>query len=41
MGRGVLLYDKKKIFANHKDGDYMIVIFGVSGLEVFRRGHII
>jgi hypothetical protein len=41
MGRGVLLHYQKRLFANHGGGDDTIVIFGVSGLGVFGRGHTI
>jgi hypothetical protein len=41
MGRGVLLHHEKRLFANHRSSDDAIVIFGVSGPGVFRRGHTI
>ena len=39
VGLGVLLHHEKRLFANHRGGDDVIVIFEVSGLGVFRRGH--
>jgi hypothetical protein len=41
VDRGLVLYHEKKLFANHGGGDDAIIIFGVSGLGVFRRGHTI
>ena len=41
MGRGVLLHHEKRLLANHRSSDNTIVIFGVSGPGVFRRGHTI
>jgi hypothetical protein len=33
------IHHEKRLFANHRGGDDAIVIFGVSGLGVFERGH--
>jgi hypothetical protein len=39
VGWGVLLHHEKRLFANHRGGDDAIVIFRVSELGVFGRGH--
>jgi hypothetical protein len=39
VGWGVLFYHEKRLFANHSSDDDTMIIFRVSGLGVFGRGH--